>query len=158
MDIGRGRRTSSASGSGASSPPKDSLTPPIKDCLYYKGTGHTTETCFKRIADEQRSKKVNLCQNNEANSHNTIMRQIGQNILQCIFDSRADFSLIQESVALHIPGQRNNISKSLKRIGPVSVYSHTQIITACKINYILIVLKFCVVLDHQLPPQVLIVQ
>ncbi|XP_062533007.1 uncharacterized protein LOC134201796 [Bombyx mori] len=54
------RGTFSASGSGASFSSRDSPVPSIKECSYCKGTRHTTERCFKRIADEQHSKRVNL--------------------------------------------------------------------------------------------------
>ncbi|CAH2243060.1 jg18667 [Pararge aegeria aegeria] len=57
------RGTSSASGSKVRSSLRDFPTPPVKECPYCKETRHTTETCFERIADEQRNKKFNEVSN-----------------------------------------------------------------------------------------------
>lgn len=54
------RGTSSSASSSAKAIPSQAE----KECSYCKGLRHTAETCFKRIADEQRSKNINFCQDN----------------------------------------------------------------------------------------------
>lgn len=125
-----------------------------KECTYCFMTGHTYETCFKRLNAE---KNINLCQvKNHDIMKNGISIVIGNKHFQAIFDSGADCSLVRESIALSLPGSKTNKTTYLKGIGPVPVMSFSQITSVCYINGMHLELDLHIVLDHELPADILI--
>ena len=123
-----------------------------KECSYCSLTGHTSDTCFKKINAD---KRVNICE--RGNSLCNILNiNIGCRHYEGIFDSGADCSLIKQSIALEIPGKRQDTITYLKGIGSVPVLSLHKISTTCTIDNIIMDIVFFVVLDHEIPKDVLI--
>lgn len=124
-----------------------------KECSYCSIPGHTYEVCFKRLNAE---KNVNLCQKGNRTTSNIIQIIIGEKTFNAMFDSGADCSLVKESVAAFFPGTRSTKSTHLKGIGPIPIISLNEVRSVCKICDIHIELDFHVVLDHEIPSDVII--
>ncbi|CAG9565301.1 unnamed protein product [Danaus chrysippus] len=124
-----------------------------KECTYCSIPGHTYETCFKRLNAE---KNINFCQVQNNDMKNGVVVEIGNKHFQAMFDSGADCSLVRESTALSLPGSRTNKTTYLKGIGPVPAISFSQVTSVCYINDMHLELDFHIVLDHELPADILI--
>ena len=122
-------------------------------CAYCSKAGHTLEKCFKRMESE-RNKTVSLCHSDEVPT-NVIKVKFGNQEIDCMFDSGADCSLVREKTAMSLPGKKISVVKCLKGI-KIPVFSSTQIRTMCTIDDITIELELYVVLDHEIPVDVLI--
>lgn len=109
------------------------------------------DKCFRRADSE--CKNVNLCR---LAPNNILIVNFRGRPLRCMFDSGADCSLVRESIADSLPGQRTSVMRCLRGIEPVSVFTSTLIRTTCEIDEIAVELEFYVVLNHEIPVNVLI--
>lgn len=100
-------------------------------------------------------KNINLCQKGKDKS-NIILVYIKESSIEAMFDSGADCSLVRETTALTLPGLQTTKTTYLKGIGPVLIMSFNQVTTICTINNLHIELNLHVVLDHQLPCDIII--
>ncbi|CAK1579540.1 unnamed protein product [Parnassius mnemosyne] len=82
---------------------KDDKTQTIPASTCCKKPGHTYGTCFKRR--RSLTSNVNYVARNKLAP---ISIKIGENILQAVLDSGAEFSIMRESVAIALPGQRSS--------------------------------------------------
>lgn len=126
------------------------LKPP---CFFCSKPGHTIGTCFKRMGSEQ--KNVNLCQTS-SRPRSVIWANFRVRSLECMFDSGADCSLVRNSIAVSLPGRRSGALKCLKGIGPIPLFTSTQIETICEIDGVTVELELCVVQDHEIPVNIII--
>lgn len=81
---------------------------------------------------------------------------IGEKHLQAIFDSGAECSIIKESVAVALPGQRRPVVNYLKGIGRFPALSSTKLTIACVVDTISVELEFYVILDYEMSTDILV--
>lgn len=105
----------------------------VKHCSFCSKPGHTFETCFRR--EKQISSNVNSVITDKT-CLNTMKIQIGNLLLNAIFDSGAECSILRESVASKIPGRRSQSVKYLRGIGPFPVISTSALTAVCVIDSI----------------------
>ncbi|CAK1582529.1 unnamed protein product [Parnassius mnemosyne] len=130
---------------------KDDKTQTIPTCTYCKKPGHTYETCFKR--GRSLTSNVNYVASNKLAP---ISIKIGEKILQAVFDSGAECSIMRESIAIALPGQRSSAVNYLKGIGQFPALSLTNLTTVCVIDTISIELEFYVLPNYEMSTDILV--
>lgn len=120
-------------------------------CTYCKRPGHTYETCFKR--ERTLTSKVNCVASHKLAP---ITIKIGERTLQAIFDSGAECSIIRESIATALPGQRRPVVNYLKGIGQFPALSLTKLTTVCVVDTISVELEFYVLPDYEMSTDILV--
>ncbi|KAH9637156.1 hypothetical protein HF086_016178 [Spodoptera exigua] len=130
---------------------KDPKAQTIPTCTYCKKPGHSYETCFKR--ERSLTSNVNYVGSNKLAP---IFIKIGGKTLQAVFDSGAECSIMRESVAMVLPGQRSSAVNYLKGIGQFPALSLTKLTTICVIDTINIELEFHVLPDYEMSTDILV--
>lgn len=120
-------------------------------CTYCKKPGHTYETCFTR--ERALTSNVNCVAGTKLAP---ITVQIGTKTMQAVFDSGAECSIMRESIAASLPGQRSEAVNCLKGIGRFPVFSLVKLTTICIIDAITIELQFYVLPDNEMSNDILI--
>lgn len=130
---------------------KDSKSTNLPTCTFCKRMGHTYEVCFKR--ERSLTSSVN-CVAGKKLAPITI--QIGMKTIQAVFDSGAECSIMRESVAAMLPGQRSQAVNYLKGIGQFPVLSLMKLSTICVIDSISVELQFYVLPDYEISTDILV--
>lgn len=120
-------------------------------CTYCKRSGHTYETCFKR--ERSLTSNVNCVASNKLAPINI---KIGEKIMQAVFDSGAECSIIKETIAMTLPGQRKPVINYLKGIGQFPALSLTKLTTVCVVDTISVELEFYVLPDYEMSTDILV--
>lgn len=84
-----------------------------KLCSFCGKNGHTFDTCFRR--ERQITSNVNSV-SNKGPSLNTMRMQVGNMVVNTVFDSGAECSVMRETVANKLPGRRHQEVCYLRRI------------------------------------------
>lgn len=126
----------------------------IKTCTFCSKTGHTFETCFRR-EKEVRSNNVNSI-SQKGRRLNNMKIKIGDVVLDTVFDSGAECSVMRESIANKLPGRRNLITNCLRGIGSFPVLSLSTLTAICVIDGVHVEILFHVLADYEMTSDVLI--
>lgn len=127
--------------------------PNDKHCSFCLKTGHTYDTCYRR--EKQISSNVNSVSLKNVKL-NSMRLCIGQTIIDAVFDSGAECSLMCESIANKLPGRRCQTVTFLRGIGPFPVMSMSTLTTVCVIDSINVEISFNVLFDYEMTSNVLI--
>lgn len=129
------------------------LKPNDKLCSFCSKPGHTFDTCYRR--EKQMSSNVNSISKN-ASKLNTMRMRVGDTLLNTVFDSGAECSVIRESIASKLPGRRHQTVNLMRGIGSFPVISMNTLTTICVIDGINIEIMFHVLPDYEMTTDVLI--
>lgn len=120
-------------------------------CTFCHKVGHSFDNCFKR--DAAVISKVNCIGQTKL----TPMKvTIGDLSFQAVFDSGAECSVVRESIAAKLPGQRISAVNYLKGIGQFPVISLITLKTICVIDHVHVELEFFVIPDYEMSSGLLI--
>lgn len=125
----------------------------IRMCSFCAKAGHTFDTCYKR--QRQISSNVNTISKSKPRL-NTMHMRVGDVKINTVFDSGAECSVMRESIANKLPGQRRQVVNYLRGIGPFPVVSTSTITTICVIDNINIEIDFYILSDCDMTSDVLI--
>lgn len=120
-------------------------------CSFCKKLGHTYETCFRR----ERTITTNI---NNIGGHKLapINVTFGNKTFKAVFDSGAESSVMRETVAKALPGQRNQAVNCLRGIGRFPIMSLTTLSTICTIDNIAVELQFYILPDYEMSTDILV--
>lgn len=122
-------------------------------CSFCSKSGHTFDTCFRR--EKQITSNVNSFIKNKQ-ILNTMRMRVGDKIIDTVFDSGAECSVMRESIANKLPGKRLQVVNYLRGIGPFPVVSTSILTTVCVIDNINIEIEFHILPDYEMTSDVLI--
>ncbi|CAK1597383.1 unnamed protein product [Parnassius mnemosyne] len=120
-------------------------------CTFCQKLGHTYDQCFKR--DRSLTSNINHI---EGTKLAPLTIRIGVKTLRAVFDSGAECSVIRESVAAALPGQRVQTANYLRGIGRFPVLSLTSLLTICVIDDISVEIQFYVLADCEMSTDILV--
>ncbi|XP_041970747.1 uncharacterized protein LOC121727134 [Aricia agestis] len=124
-----------------------------KICSFCSKAGHTFDTCYRR--EKQITSNVNSVVINKPKL-NTMRMRVGDIVIDAVFDSGADCSVMCESIADRLPGKRVQVVNYLRGIGPFPVVSTNKLTTICVINDINVEIDFYILSDYEMTSDVLI--
>ncbi|KAH9645446.1 hypothetical protein HF086_008792, partial [Spodoptera exigua] len=136
--------------------PSSSAIPKQNDnrfCSFCSKSGHTFDTCYRR--EKHITSNVNSVTRNKLNL-NTMRMRLGDIVINAIFDSGAECSVMRESVANKLPGKRQQSVHYLRGIGPFPVVSLGILTTICDIDNINVEIDFYILPDYEMTSDVLI--
>lgn len=125
----------------------------IKHCSFCSKSGHTFDTCYRR--DKHIVSNVNSVTSKSSNL-NSIRMQVGDLVINAVFDSGAECSVMRESIADKLPGSRRQVVSYLRGIGPFPVISMSTLTAICVIDDLHIEILFHVLPDYEMTSDVLI--
>ncbi|XP_045534628.1 uncharacterized protein LOC123721137 [Papilio machaon] len=82
--------------------------------------------------------------------------RVGDIIIDSVFDSGAECSVMRESIANKLPGKRQQVVNYLRGIGPFPVVSTSILTTVCVIDNINVEIEFHILSDYDMTSDVLI--
>lgn len=125
----------------------------IRFCAFCSRPGHTVDTCYRR--EKQISSNINSITKNKRQL-NTMRMQVGNILIDTVFDSGAECSVMCESIANKLPGKRQQTINYLRGIGPFPVVSTSILKTVCVIDNINVEIEFYILPDYEMTSDVLI--
>ncbi|XP_059045273.1 uncharacterized protein LOC131841058 [Achroia grisella] len=125
----------------------------IKHCSFCGKPGHVFDTCFRR--EKEISSNVNSLAN-KGNTLNVMRMSVCGKLINTVFDSGAECSVMRESVANKLPGRRCQIVTYLRGIGPFPIISTSTLKAVCIIDDVNVEILFYILPDHDMTTDVLI--
>ncbi|KAJ8732472.1 hypothetical protein PYW07_015071 [Mythimna separata] len=130
---------------------KDTKQTNAPTCTFCKKVGHTYDVCFKR--ERSLTSNVNCIGEFKLAPINI---KIGLQSIQAVFDSGAECSIMKETIAEALPGQRTQTVNYLRGIGRFPVLSLTMLSTVCIIDDIRVELQFHILPDYEMSTDILV--
>ncbi|XP_059046035.1 uncharacterized protein LOC131841731 [Achroia grisella] len=125
----------------------------IKHCSFCGKPGHVFDTCFRR--EKEISSNVNSLAY-KGNTLNVMRMSVCGKLINTVFDSGAECSVMRESVANKLPGRRCQIVTYLRGIGPFPIISTSTLKAVCIIDDVNVEILFYILPDHDMTTDVLI--